>query len=723
MLAAAGCGSSGSASPHKKRTPTPTPTVVPPSKTPTATATPTVTATPTPTATATAKPTIAPTATPTPTATAKPTIAPTATPTTTPTATATPTAALSGSAIQGPMMASAITAFAVNPATGASGTQLATATSASNGTFTISVPSQSGPVRLTATGGSYVSEMNGATISSPSQVSLLLPSATANAAGLALNPLSTFVDTRTVAQVEGGTAFTTALSNATTQIERFYGLSSDPGTLLPSYTTTGTDAANLGLILGALINEDQSLCPAGPGGLVTALAADISDGVFDGMSGTASVSYCSGNLAAIAGTSDFQDALSGVQQLGLVTQGFAFGGTGNQLTINGLADLATGGTTAYPLAPLATINSALPAAAPSPVNSFAPTSGTASMNTARQQATATLLPNGQVLIAGGFNLSGLTSALTSTELYDPATNTFALSGTASMNTSRGVATATLLPNGQVLIAGGTGLSGILASTELYDPTTNTFAPSGTASMNTARFHATATLLPNGKLLIAGGLGNLGAVFASTELYDPATNTFALSGTASMNTARFDATATLLPNGRLLIAGGSDLALASTELYDPASNSFAPASGTATMNAGRRLATAALLPNGKVLIAGGFNSSGLALASTELYDPATNTFALSGTASMNTARAGATATLLPNGQVLIAGGEGTFAPALASTELYDPASNSFAPPSGTATMNTARNAATGTLLPNGQVLIAGGEGALGVVFASTELYTP
>jgi hypothetical protein len=703
MLAAVGCSSSGNGeAPHKK---TPTPTI-------------------TPTATATAKPTIVPTPTATATATTAPTPAPTATSTASATPTPTPTAALSGTAIQGPMMASAVTAFAVNPATGASGTQLATATSASDGTFTISVPPQSGPVRLTATGGSYVSEMSGATISSPGQVSLLLPSATANAAGLVLNPLSTFVDTRTVAQVQGGTAFITALSNAKTQIEGFYGITTDPGTLLPSYTTTGTDAANLGLILGALVNEDQALCPAAPGGLVTALAADISDGVFDGMSGTppAPVSYCSGNLAALAGTSDFQDALSGVQQLQLVTQGFDFGGTGNQLTINGLANLATGGTTAYPIAPLATIDSAIPAAAPSPVNSFAPASGTASMNAARGEATATLLPNGKVLIAGGSGSSGI---LATTELYDPASNSFApVSGTASMNTARADATATLLPNGQVLIAGGAPSSGVVsASTEIYDPATNSFAPvSGTASMNLGRQEATATLLPNGKVMIEGGINSVFTALASTELYDPATNSFApVSGTASMNLPRQFATATLLPNGKVLIAGGFGLSnyLASTDLYDPVANTFAPVSGTATMNTARYEATAILLPNGKVLIAGGFGSSNY-LASTELYDPATNTFApVSGTATMNTARYFPTATLLPNGKVLIAGGY--MAGELASTELYDPATNTFAPASGTASMNAAREEATATLLPNGKVLIAGGFGSS--TFASTELYTP
>lgn len=149
-------------------------------------------------------------------------------------------------------------------------------------------------------------------------------------------------------------------------------------------------------------------------------------------------------------------------------QFLAFGGTNNQLTINGLANLATDGTTAYPLAPLATINSTIPAAAQSPLNSFAPVLGTATLNTARDFATATLLPNGKVLIAGGVNSSA--NPLASTELYDPAANSFApVSGTASMNAAPDIATATLLPNGQVLIAGGDNSSGFLASTEIYTP--------------------------------------------------------------------------------------------------------------------------------------------------------------------------------------------------------------------------------------------------------------
>jgi hypothetical protein len=156
------------------------------------------------------------------------------------------------------------------------------------------------------------------------------------------------------------------------------------------------------------------------------------------------------------------------------------------------------------------------------------------MNVARRDApTATVLPSGKVLIAGGAGVSE-SDSLSSTELYDPATNTFAApADTASMNVARTDATATLLPSGKVLIAGGyQGDSGAVSSTELYDPATNTFAaPADTASMNVKRNDATATLLPSGKLLIAAGIGgpqcpNTCAFLSSTELYDPATNTFA-----------------------------------------------------------------------------------------------------------------------------------------------------------------------------------------------------
>ena len=245
--------------------------------------------------------------------------------------------------------------------------------------------------------------------------------------------------------------------------------------------------------------------------------------------------------------------------------------------------------------------------------------------------------------------------------------------------------------GKVLIAGGLG-AGLndLSSTELYDPATNSFAAG--PAMNSGRGAATATLLPSGKVLIAGG-----GILSSTDLYDPATNSFAAGPV--MSTARNCATATLLPSGKVLIAGGADgsKALSSTDLYDPATNSFAAAGHTAAMNTARDHATATLLASGKVLIAGGRRPDDV-LASTELYDPVTNSFA-SATAAMNTPRFGATATLLPSGKVLIAGGLSNPNPssdALSSTELYDPATNTSA--GATAAMNTGRFLAVAILLP-------------------------
>ena len=139
---------------------------------------------------------------------------------------------------------------------------------------------------------------------------------------------------------------------------------------------------------------------------------------------------------------------------------------------------------------------------------------TGSLTVARARHTATLLPNGQVLVAGGFGSGG---DLTSAELYDPSSGTWTTTG--SLNAARDSHTATLLPNGQVLVAGGEssgfGFGGPLASAELYDPSSGTWTPTG--SMTVARFAHTAALLPNGQVLVAGGQGSSGPL-ASAELY-------------------------------------------------------------------------------------------------------------------------------------------------------------------------------------------------------------
>jgi hypothetical protein len=325
---------------------------------------------------------------------------------------------------------------------------------------------------------------------------------------------------------------------------------------------------------------------------------------------------------------------------------------------------------------------------------------TGSLGAARSNHTGTLLPDGKVLVAGGFGANGAINILASAELYDPSTGNWTATG--SLHTARYSHTATLLPGGKVLVVAGDP-SG--KSAELYDPSTGKWTATG--SLNTARLNHTATLLPNGKVLVVGSADSNGAV-ASTELYDPSTGNWTATG--NLNTARYSQTATLLPNGKVLVAGGFGTggAVASAELYDSASGNWTT---TGNLGAVRANHTATLLANGKVLVAGGFN--GAPAGSAELYDPASGTWAATG--SLNPARYAHTATLLPNGRVLVAGGFDNSAP-LAGAHLYDPAGGAWA---ATGNLNTARYNHTATLLTNGKVLAAGGYSASNVV-ASAEL---
>ena len=340
---------------------------------------------------------------------------------------------------------------------------------------------------------------------------------------------------------------------------------------------------------------------------------------------------------------------------------------------------------------------------------------------ARTSHTATLLPSGKVLIAGGYFLRSGTP-LAGAELYDPATGSFTQTG--SLGVPRWLHTATLLPNGTVLIAGGN--SPNLATAMLYDPATRTFTATG--SMGTARREHSATLLPGGKVLIAGGFLDTRIAensyyvnaLASAELFDPATGTFIPTG--SMGAARQRHTATLLPSGKVLIAGPEMFVAGgnpTAELYDPVTGTFA-ATGSmldtppATLTPGLGH-TATLLPSGKVLIAGGTYPPA---TSAELYDPVTGTFAATG--SMSATRDSHTATLLPSGKVLIAGGaDDQNVPATA--EVYDPATGTF---TEKGSMGAARQRHTTTLLPSGKVLIAAGAAAGPLsTLATAELYDP
>ncbi len=361
--------------------------------------------------------------------------------------------------------------------------------------------------------------------------------------------------------------------------------------------------------------------------------------------------------------------------------------------------------------------------------------------TARNGHTATLLPNGRVFVAGGISWDGTTSTYLpsfSPEIYDPATGAFAVTG--SPLQTRTNHTATLLADGKVLIAGGRPYpaGGVLSLAQLYDPATGLITTTG--SLREGRTGHTATRLPNGKVLVAGGSYQISGtrnpdgsftpcpplticpdvltIYPAGELYEPTTGTFAATG--SLATGRTGHTATLLANGKVLIAGGyygdalPATFPAAAELYDPAMGVFTATGSLAT--GGRSGHTATLLPNGKVLIAGGGNG-GVSAPGSELYDPATGGFTSTG--SLVTERAGHTAALLANGKVLIAGGIGN-STYLSSAELYDPATGNFTATGG---FTTARSEHTATLLTNDMVLLSGGYNQNNVSLFDSQLYAP
>jgi hypothetical protein len=301
-------------------------------------------------------------------------------------------------------------------------------------------------------------------------------------------------------------------------------------------------------------------------------------------------------------------------------------------------------------------------------------------------------------------------------------------------------TATLLMNGQVLIAGGATNNdpveqgGILSSAELYNPATGKFTATGT--MNFERVGQSATLLADGKVLIIGGLANNQEVAAAAELYDPASGTFTAIG--KLTDPRVFLTVTPLANSQLLIAGGELLVFAgpvrdianlvydrlnTAELFDPARDSFKCAGGVSFLGAvckpsmlsHRRSHTATMLRNGRVLLAGGDGDCANYKGTAELYDPAIGAFFTAN--DMVTDRQQHTATLLGDGQVLIAGGLSPCKsePPPFEAELYDPVPsqprlyNGVFSASGS--LSEPRASHTATLLPSGpdegDVLIIGG----------------
>ncbi|MDB6172923.1 MAG: Branched-chain amino acid transporter, amino acid-binding protein [Chthoniobacteraceae bacterium] len=285
--------------------------------------------------------------------------------------------------------------------------------------------------------------------------------------------------------------------------------------------------------------------------------------------------------------------------------------------------------------------------------------------------------------------------------------------TGSLSGPRFGHTSGLLADGRVLIAGGGLGSNALATAELYNPATGRWAPTG--SMHFPRYGPRSVVLSDGRVLVVEGSVSpqTSAPQHSAELYDPATGTWADTGTQTMTDCH---TLTLLPDGKvLLIANGP-----TAELYDAATGTWRL---TGPMVSRRTSAQAALLPSGKVLIYEG-QYPGLTINS-ELYDPTTKTFAATG--SFYTERSLDASTILANGEVLIAGGQGPYsggiAPYLNSVEIYNPTTGAWR---NVASLLQPRNRGSASLLADGRVLIHGGTAVvngIGIYLPGAELYDP
>ncbi len=352
--------------------------------------------------------------------------------------------------------------------------------------------------------------------------------------------------------------------------------------------------------------------------------------------------------------------------------------------------------------------------ATSPVPALAGSGGfssTGSMNVARDGHTATLLPNGEVLEAGGENNTA--GNLASAELYNPAKGKWTLTG--SMTTPRYGHDAVLLQSGEVLVAGGINAStsncANLASAELYNPSTGIWTATG--SMSAGRYDFALTLLPNGEVLAAGGTNCGGGGLTSAELYNPATGTWTATGSMASGAEN---------NGSVLLQDG-DVFVDADNLYHPSTGTWTAASSP-TVGGGLPIV---LLSNGDVWTAGNLQGD-------SLYNPTTNQWTAFAPppCTTNSQNCESAAALLSTGQVLVAGGA-TYVNAQpypteetnGLAELFDPSTLTWA---STGSMNKSRLQETMTVLPNGQVLAAGGEtydksvGHL-VAIASAELYTP
>jgi hypothetical protein len=342
-------------------------------------------------------------------------------------------------------------------------------------------------------------------------------------------------------------------------------------------------------------------------------------------------------------------------------------------------------------------------------------SPTGSLPSPRSNHTLTLLQSGEVLIAAGCDDLFCNTPSRASLTYDAASGTWTPAGNLVGN--RMAHSATLLVNGQVLVAGGcnlsTGCPGI-SSAELYDPNTRQWT--ATSDLHVPRRNHTSTRLLDGRVFVTGGIGRCdGQVcnsLASSEIYSPQTGQWLPA--ASMPTRRVGHAAVLLRDGRVLVVGGcTETGLPCDTLgaivYDLAQNTW---TSTGEMLVKRTEANATLLSDGVVIVTGGLDDDGFDELGVERYDPALDTWSPAG--SLHEGRLGSSATLLSTGQILLAGGD------TSSAELYDPATEVSSP---TDPMSVGRSNFAAIALRDHDVLAVGGLDLSHDVLASAELYHP
>ncbi|CAF0967025.1 unnamed protein product [Rotaria sp. Silwood1] len=332
-------------------------------------------------------------------------------------------------------------------------------------------------------------------------------------------------------------------------------------------------------------------------------------------------------------------------------------------------------------------------------------STTGALAIARANHTSTLLLNGRVITVGG-NINGNT-----VELYNATTQIW--SAGPSMTDARILHTATLLPDGRLIITGGY-YNKFLKTVEIYNPTTNTW--STVSSMNTARYGHQAIYLPapSNKLLVMGGYGNNSVMLQSCELYDFGTNTWTY--TNSMIEKRVYFTATYLPSlSKVLAIGGTGTLYGSAEMFTISSSQWVRSANT--MPNDRYFHTATLIPaTGQVLIVGGYDNP----ERTYIFNPTNNSFTIA--ASMGQGRREISATLLPSGLILVAGGSFNSSSLYRTAEVYDYRLNIWRP---VASMSVARSLHTAVLFNASSqtpvVLITGGQIGNSVSTSNCELF--